>query len=438
MHFVVVGLSHKTAPLEMREKLALSEEEIPRVLASLLECEDIQEGFLLSTCNRVEAYLVCKHVQRAGEAARKVLAEFGKMSEAQLAPHLYVRNSEVAVAHLFRVASSLDSMVVGEPQISGQVKEAYTQAVAGHATGTYLNKLIHKALNVSKKIRTETAIGRHPVSVSYAAVLLAERIFGNLSGTTVLLVGAGEMGALAARHLAERHVRHIKIANRTGEKAAELTQEISQKIPQKIPQKNSKMLSAEVIPFGDVPARLHEADIVVASTASENYVITETHVREAMHRRRNRPMFFIDIAVPRNVDPAVNQIENVYLYDIDHLQGIVEANLKEREKESKKAEALIEHEVKGFLEYIGQMEVSPTIHQLSKKFDLIRTSEVEKYLSKLPPEQREARDAIDACTKAIVNKILHEPIILMKTEEAKEGGPKYSEILKKLFGLESE
>ncbi len=420
MHFVVIGLSHKTAPIEIREKLAVPQEQVSSLLTKLLEDEDIQEGMLVSTCNRVEAYLVAKHPQRAAEAARKLFSEIGKIGEGEMGRYLYVKDEEEAVAHLFRVTASLDSMIVGEPQIGGQVKEAYTEAVASRATGTYLNKLIHKALNVAKRIRTETGIGQHPVSIGYAAVLLAEKIFGDLAENRVLLLGAGEIGTLAARHLAERHVREIWISNRTTEKAEEIAQD----------------LDAKMISYDRLFEKLSDVDIVIASTAAGEYVIREQEVREAMRRRGNKPMFFIDIAVPRNIEPSVNQIENVYLYDIDHLKGIVESNLKEREREAKKGEGIISHEVRAFLSYVRQMDLSPTILQLSKKFDLIRKLELEKYLARHPHVKNSDREALEAFSKAMVNKILHEPIILMKTEEAKDGAPKYSEILKKLFRLE--
>jgi glutamyl-tRNA reductase len=420
MHFVVVGLSHKTAPLEIRERFAIPEGEVRDLLTKLLQDEDVQEGMLISTCNRVEAYLVSKHLQRAASAARRLFSGVARLEEGELENYLYVREAEEAIAHLFRVASSLDSLIVGEPQISGQVKEAYTQAVACQATGTYLNKLIHQALHVAKKIRTETGIGELPVSVSYAAVLLAEKIFGNLGETKVLLIGAGEMGALAARHLKERRVQEVFIANRTGEKAAEVAGD----------------LGALTIPYDRIFQKLEEVDIVIASTAATEFLIHGEEVREAMRRRKNRPMFFIDIAVPRNIDPSVNQIENVYLYDIDHLQGIVETNRQERVKEAKKAETIIAQEVSRFLTYLDQRELSPTIRQLSKKFDLIRRQELEKFLARHPDLTARDREGLEAATRAIVNKILHDPIILMKTEEAQDGGPKYSEILKKLFRLE--
>jgi glutamyl-tRNA reductase len=420
MNFVIVGLSHKTAPLEIREKLAVPDSEVPRLLVKLLQQEAVREGMLISTCNRVEALLVAEDSALAIDAARRLFLELGKLHEADLAKYVYVKNKEEAAAHLFRVTAGLDSLVVGEPQIQSQVKEAFARSSEAKAAGVYLNKLVSKSLNVAKRIRTETDIGRHPVSISYAAVLLAEKIFGDLNGTRALLIGAGEMGELAARHLAERRIREILLANRDLEKAEAL----------------ARALGAKAVPLDKAMDNLFEADIVITSTASENFLVGEDAVKHAMRQRRNRPMFFIDISVPRNVDPKINRIENVYLYDIDHLKAIVETNLRTREREALRAEEIISEEVGDFLDYVGQMALSPTIEQLSKKFDQIRRSELAKYLAKRPDLASDDREMLEACTRAMVNKILHEPILTMKKEEPKEGGPRYSEILKKLFKLE--
>jgi glutamyl-tRNA reductase len=422
MAFIILGLSHKTTPIELREKLAILEKDVPGILAGLIQSPEIQEAMLVSTCNRVEACIVAQHPARALEVVKQMYCERGDLSLAALEPHLYLREGELAVGHLFKVTAGLDSLVLGEPQIAGQVKDSYSRAVDANTTGPYLNKLLHRTFNVSKKIRTETGIGRHPVSISYAAVLLAERIFGNLGEKRVLLIGTGEMGRLAAKHLAERQVGEIWIANRTRAKAEEVLKE----------------LDATVIPFEEVHERLHEADIIITSTGAEDYVIQTSHVDTAMKKRKNDPMFFIDISVPRNIEPTINQIQNVYLYDVDHLQGIVDTNQKEREQEARRAEGMIAEEVKSFLDYVSQMGVSPTIRQLSQKFDMIRRKEVENYLGRRPNLSQEDRDEVEACTKAIVNKILHEPIITMKTDAKEDGGHKTSEFLRKIFKLESE
>ena len=422
MHFVIIGLSHKTATVEIREKLAFSPAEIPAFLTRLVEDECIQESFLLSTCNRVEACVVSPTPEKAAQVAEALLKR--ELKDLQF----YTKTDHEAIQHFFKLTAGLDSMILGEPQISGQVKEAYSQATAAHTTGAYLNKLVHRALSVNKRIRTETEIGRHPVSVSFAAILLAEKIFGSFKKKKVLLLGAGEMGELAAKHLIEREVSEIMITNRTLEKAQEVAKGLA--------------VSSRIIPWEELAQALAASDIVIVSTGAQEFVVTEDLVREAMKKRRNEPMFFIDIAVPRNVDPAVNQLENVYLYDIDHLQNIVQNNLKEREKEALKAETLIQEEVNTFLAQLKERQFSPTIQKLSQKFDHIRRLELEKYLGKLSglnEKDRElAKEVAEACTKAIVNKILHDPIILMKTEETQEDAPRYSEILKKLFRLDPE
>jgi glutamyl-tRNA reductase len=422
MNFAVIGLSHKTAPLELRERLAVREGQVPTLLEKLLQNADIQEAMFLSTCNRVEAYLVTKHLQRGVDQALSILSELGQVIPQELEKHLYVRHTSQAMGHFFRVTASLDSMMVGETQITAQVKEAYAQAVATNATGPSLNKIVHKALEISKKIRTETGLGQHPVSISYASVLLAEKIFGSLKNSRVLLIGAGEMGTLAAKHLVEREVGSIDIANRSEEKAIELAQEFS----------------SRSVSISEALGQLDQYDIVISSTAADGYLVKAAPVQKAMKLRKNKPMFFIDISVPRNIDPTIHEMENVYLYDIDHLQGIVDQNLKERQKEARKAEEIIMEELRNFENYLEQRRLSPTIQQLSQKFDLIRTNEVSKYLQRLPQFTDEQKEIFEACTKAIVNKILHEPILTMKTEEVKEGSPKYSEILRKLFGLQSE
>jgi glutamyl-tRNA reductase len=425
MGLLVIGLSHKTAAIEVREGLAFSEEEQKDLLVRLFS-DPISEVFALSTCNRFEAYIVTDDASSAAARVREVLVSAKRPKETVLEKHLYIYSDHEAIRHLFRVVSGLDSMVLGENQISGQVKDAYQQAVTVGTTGPTLGKLIQKALSVSKKVRTESGIGKHPVSVSYAATLLAEKIFGDLSQTGVLLLGAGEMGELAARHLCERNVSKIVIANRTPERAAILARE----------------LKAQTVAYESFLSELENVDIVIASTAAEAYVLTEADVRECMQKRKNKPMFLIDIAVPRNIDPAVNDLENVYLYDIDHLQGIVSSNVKERERESRKAQEIIEEELDSFVAYLKSRQASPTIQQLSQKFEQIRLLEMEKYFSRMKNMTPEQKEILEACTKAIVNKILHEPIIQIKQDAGQEGpkheGSRYAEMLRKLFGLDAD
>ncbi len=420
MHYILAGVSHKTAPVEIRERLAVPESKIKGVLTGLLEKEEVQEVLLLSTCNRVEACLVVKHVERGLDIAKDFLSSHSGIPREEIGKYLYIKEEGEAIAHLFRVAASLDSMVVGEPQIGGQVKEAYTHSVANGATGIYLNKLVHRTLRVSKRVRTETAIGRYPVSVSYAAVTLATKIFGNLLKKRVLVIGAGEMSELACWHLKEQGVGRILVANRTQEKAEALAREFE----------------GDAVPFASIGEVLEGVDIVISSVEMDHPLITSSTVREIIGRRRGLSMFFIDLGVPRNIDPTVNQVENVYLYDIDDLRGLVTSNQQEREREAVKAEGIIREEVLRFQRSLREIRFTPTIQGLSRKFEGIREREMERFFTRYPQVSEKERGDLEAATHAIVNKILHDPILLMKTEEAKDGGPKYSEILKKLFKLE--
>lgn len=420
MPYLVVGLSHKTAPLELREKLAVSGEKYSELLRRLVSSDDVKEAIVISTCNRVEIYLYAKHPGRGNQWVRSLLSELGSFSEGELEKHLYDKDDEKAVAHLFRVTAGLDSMVLGEPQIGGQVKEAYKIAVENKTTGSFLNKLIHRSLRVAKRIRSETAIGQYPVSVSYAAVILATKIFEDLSEKTVLILGAGEMGKLTCRHLQERGIRKILVLNRRLENAELLAQEFD----------------GEARPLSHLASSLEESDIVISSLATEGIFLQSDPIREAISRRKGRSMFLIDLGVPRNIAPEANRIENVYLYDMDALQGIILANQKEREREARKAEEIIAEEVQAFQKSLREMSVAPTIEELKGKFELIRQKEMDRYFSRhhgLSPEQCED---LNACTSAILNKILHEPIVTMKAEEMEEERPHYIEILRKLFHLQ--
>ncbi|MBI2083715.1 MAG: glutamyl-tRNA reductase [Deltaproteobacteria bacterium] len=420
MPFLVLGLSHRTAPLELREKLAVSGEKLSELLKGLVSSDDVQEALAISTCNRVETYLFAKHVERGAGWAKTLFVRLSSLSEEALTPHLYLKSEEKAIAHLFRVTAGLDSMVLGEPQIGGQVKEAYKIAVESKTTGSFLNRLVHRSLRVAKRVRNETAIGQYPVSVSYAAVILATKIFESLDEKTVLVLGAGEMGSLACRHLQERGVKKIIMVNRSLENAEALVGQFE----------------GEARPLSLLDSSLEESDILISSLATETVFLKPDQVRKAMSRRKGRSMFLIDLGVPRNIDPEVNQIENVYLYDLDALQGIVLANQKEREKEARKAEGIIAEEVLLFQKSLQERSVAPTIEELKRKLEFIRHKETERYFSKHPHLTAGEREELNACTSAIVNKILHEPIVTMKAEEMEEERPYYIEILKKLFHLE--
>src|SRR2546428_5460270 len=346
MNIIAVGLNHRTAPVELRERFAVSESRLPEALARLKRWPGIDEGVILATCKGVGLYAVIKEPPHGLESPRDYLVTLAAdISLEQLEPHLYCLDGAEAIRHLFRVAASLDSMVVGEPQILGQVKEAYDVALTHKATGVVLNKVMKKAISVGKRVRTETGIAEHAVSVSYAAVELAKKIFQNLSEKTVLLVGIGEMGKLAARHLIGAGVRHVMIANRNYERAIDL----------------AKRFDALPVPFNQVHHEMAGAGNLLFATAAGTYRIRPPHVHRPLRSRKNRPMFLIDISDPRNIDPAVGSLDNAYLYNIDDLQSQVVTNLEQRRLEALKAEDIVRGEVPPVVAWLKSLEVVPTI-----------------------------------------------------------------------------
>jgi len=423
MNIIAVGLNHRTAPVELRERFAVSESRLPEALARLKRWPGIDEGVILSTCNRVELYAVVKETAHGVESPRDYLVTLAAdISLEQLEPHLYCLDGAEAIRHLFRVAASLDSMVVGEPQILGQVKEAYDVALIHKATGVVLNKVMKKAISVGKRVRTETGIAEHAVSVSYAAVELAKKIFQNLSEKTVLLVGIGEMGKLAARHLIGAGVRHVMIANRNYERAIDL----------------AKRFDALPVPFNQVHHEMAGADIVLCATASDTYVIGPDDVHRALRSRKNRPMFLIDIADPRNIDPEVGSLDNAYLYNIDDLQSQVVTNLEQRRLEALKAEDIVRGEVPPVVLWLKSLEVVPTIVALRRKADSILREEIDRILAKLGPLSPRQRELVEELATAITNKLLHSPLIALKAEADSSNGALFAETAQRLFDLEKE
>ncbi len=420
MHIIVVGLSHKTAPVELRERVAFAPTAMERPLRSLMGLPDIVEALIVSTCNRVELYATTRDVEAGIVQLRHFLAQFHALSPADLDPHLYDFHGEEAIRHVFRVASSLDSMVVGEPQILGQIKTAYGYATEFKTAGLILNRFLHKAFSVAKRVRTETDIASNAVSVSFAAVELARKIFGDLSDKAVLLIGAGEMCELAARHFLNNGVASVMVTNRTFERAQKLAQDFG----------------GRAIPFDDFADHLHQVDIVLTSTGAPTFILGHKQVEEVIRQRRNKPMFFIDIAVPRDIDPRVNNVSNVYLYDVDDLQGVVQANLKERQKEAKKAEAIIDQEIVQFHRWLDGLEVVPTIVSLRNKLEAVRQAELEKTFSSLKHLGDRERKSIEALTAAIINKVLHQPITILKQAQNNSAGNHYIDALRVLFDLE--
>lgn len=420
MHIVVVGLNHKTAPVELREKLAFPSDTIEEPLRRVTSIPQVSEGLILSTCNRVEVLAVVRDVGEGIEEIRNFLSSHHRVPMSRLDASLYSYDSYDAIKHIFQVASSLDSMVIGEPQILGQLKEAYSLASKHKTSGVILHKFLHKAFLVGKKVRTETRIASAAVSISYAAIELAKKIFATLENKVVMLVGAGEMSELAARHLLNHGVRDILIANRTYSRAERLAKEFD----------------GRPIVFEDLTLFLDQVDIVITSTGSSHYTIRYNDVRRALKIRKYKPLFFIDIAVPRDVEPRINDIENVYLYDIDDLRGVVDANIKEREEEAKKAENIIEREILQFERWLESLNAVPTIISLRERFEEIRKKEVEKTISSMNGGPKIDKEVLDALTSSIINKILHNPVTRLKGRENTRKESYYIDAIRDLFDLE--
>ncbi|OEU61208.1 MAG: glutamyl-tRNA reductase [Desulfuromonadales bacterium C00003094] len=422
MQIVVVGLNHKSAPVAIREQIAFAPERQKEALGQLLESPEILEGLLLSTCNRVEIYACSHDGTAAANRLKSFLAEFHGLAEDTLTAHLYEFHAEQAIRHLFRVAASLDSMVIGEPQILGQLKEAFAVAEGCRSIGLILTRLLHKTFSVAKRVRSETSIACQAVSISYSAVELARKIFGSLQDRSVMIIGAGEMCELAARHLLNHKTADLLVANRTFERALQL----------------AKQFDGRAVPFSDFPDYLPQVDIVLASTAATGYLLTRNQVEKVIRQRKNRPMFFIDIAVPRNIEPAVNQVDNAYLYDIDDLQNVIDANVKERRKAADKAEAIIDQEIGRFQRWLNDLELTPTIRDLQQRLEGVRLRELDKTFAQLQNLEPEERQAIEACTGAIIKKILHQPIAVLKERRHDMSGEQYLDAVRILFGLDGE
>ena len=415
----VAGMNHRTAPVAMREQLAFEEEKIREILADLSGRGLLQEVMILSTCNRVEVYGVAAVPGEARSQAFSRLGSHRGVAWRELEPLLYTATGDEAALHAFRVAASLDSMVLGEPQILGQVKDAFALAQSAGTAGPVLHALMSHAFSAAKRVRSETLVGRLAVSISYAAVELARRIFEGLEGKAVLLVGAGEMSELAARHLIDHGALPIYVANRTWSRAQEL----------------ARGLGGVPVPFDQLEATLARVDIVITSTAAPEPVVTAAQVRAALHARRGRPLFFIDIAVPRNVEPAVNDLEGAFCYDIDDLRAVVESNLKERQREAQRAQVLLEREVDKFAGRLQQLEVVPTIVSLREKLEAIRRAELERALARLPGAAEDTRRVMDSLSQAIVNKVLHAPMVKLKDSSRAGHGRRWTEMISELFGL---
>jgi glutamyl-tRNA reductase len=418
MRFQLIGVNHKTAPVEVRERLAIPESRLPEACKKLVDHPGIEEGMILSTCNRVEVLANTRN--GVGADLRSFLENYFQLDGIELNRHLYEYSEQEAVRHLFRVAASLDSLVVGEPQILGQVKEAYATARAVGAVRAQLDQLLTRAFAVAKRVRTETAVGSSSVSIASVAVDLAKKIFGSLAGKHVYLVGAGKMSELAARHLLAHGCASIFVANRTYERAVSLAYKFK----------------GQAIHFEDLHKTCDRADIVITSTGAPHAIFRREHGETFLARRKNRPMFFIDIAVPRDVDPEMNRLDGIFVYDIDDLQQAVANHVADRRKEAERAEAIVASEVDRFQARIQTLDVVPTIVSLQDHLETIRQAEIDRVRGRLGPLSPDQEMAVEALTRGIVNKIMHTPISTLKSAAREPEATTVIDLVRRLFNLQ--
>lgn len=417
MHLLTLGLNHRTASVEIREQLAVAEESQPAALAWLLAQPGIREAAILSTCNRSELYLAGD--EDAPAAARRFLTEWRGLNAEALQPHLYLLRDLEAARHLLRVAGGVDSLVLGESQILSQVRQALETAQQSGAVRGLLNELFQRALHTGKRARTETDIGRGRLSISTAAVELAGQVFTDLSTCSALLLGAGEMSELTAQYLVDSQVRRWWVANRTAARAEEL----------------ARRFGGVAVPFAEFPERLTEADIVLSSTSAPGFVLGPELLAGAMRRRRGRPLFLIDIAVPRDVDPAVRGLDNVFLFDIDDLEQVVATHRQEREQEIRKVEDLIAEELGGFQDRLNALDASPLIRELRRRAEELQQTELDRWRSRLEHLSEEDRAMVEQILRGYANKLLHVPLVEVKRLANAEDGHLRLEAIRRLFGL---
>ncbi len=416
---VLVGLNHRSAPLEVREQLGFSEAELPAALERLVQGGPVEEGVIVSTCNRVEIVARAKDRHAAAAAVKDFLAREHGVSLDEVDKFTYELGEAEAVRHLFRVVSGLDSMVLGEPQILGQVKRAYEVAREAGATGAVLDHLLQQGLSAAKRVRTDTGISRHAVSIAFAAVELAKKIFGDLGGRSALLLGAGKMTELAARHLVANGVSRVVVANRTYSRAAALAEKFS----------------GEAVNWDAGFSFLERVDIVVTGTAAPEPIITKAIAQKAVRARRSRPLFLIDIAVPRDVAPEVNDLDNVYLYDIDDLQGVVDQNLDERRRQAEVAAGMIEGEVDSFCRWRQSLDLGPTIAALRERLHGIGKSEIERFRRRLGALTPEQQQVVEELTRSVIQKVLHHPIRHLKGCASNGQGSDVAGLYRRIFDV---
>ncbi len=419
MNLFLMGMNHRTAPIEVRERMNISEARLAEAVSDLIHREGVLEGMVLSTCNRIEVLTGAPETVDAEPVVRRFLADHHQCDLKPFEPYFYRYRQQDVVRHIFRVASSLDSMILGEPQILGQVKQAYAVARQVGALNGTLNEVVNQSLTVARKVRRDTAIGSAAVSVSYAAVELAKKIFGTLAGKTVFVIGAGKMSELAAKHLIRSGASAIFVSNRTYERAVQLAQ----------------AFHGTAIRFEELFEFINKADIVISSTGAPHFVVRKDQAEKLLTARKNRPIFFVDIAVPRDIDPAVNQLDNVFVYDIDDLEQVVEANKKQRQREAVWAEEIVEREVQGMMRRLVTRDVGPTIVALEEGLNRIRAGEMERFRSRLSGLDPDQREAVEALTRGILSKILHGPIQELKSGAGRPEQSALVQLIRRIFGV---
>jgi glutamyl-tRNA reductase len=419
-NIIILGVNHKTAPVAIREQLAFSgDSALP--FSELMAMEGATECCILSTCNRVEIIVVSREPEKTALLLRRFLFGKSSITDQESEKYCYLHRGQDAITHLFRVGASLDSMIVGEPQILGQLKQAYKASSEENCTGAILNRFLHKSFSVAKRVRTETNIGGNAVSISYAAVELAKKIFGDLQGKTVMLIGAGEMAELAAEHLVNQGISEVVVVNRTFENAVKLAQRFN----------------GRAAGLDDLISQLENIDILISSTGATDLVLKKEDVAPVMNQRMNRPLFLIDIAVPRDLDEKLNKLDNVYLYDIDDLTHVVDINKGERDKEAGRGERIVTEETMKFVQWMEGMEITPSIIELRKKADTICKAEIERTLGNIKDLSPKGKKSIEKMAGAIASKMLHDPIHYMKSDHPGDKGEKLA-FIRELFDLDNE
>jgi glutamyl-tRNA reductase len=419
MNLALIGINHRTAPVEVRERMHIPEPRLAQAISDLIHREGIHEGLILSTCNRVEVMTSAEDSVDAEPLIQQFLADHHQLDLGPYQRFFYRYQQQEVVRHLFRVASSLDSMILGEPQILGQLKRAYALAREAGGLNGSLQEIVNQALAVARRVRRETALGSAAVSVSYAAVELAKKIFGSLEGRTIFVIGAGKMSELAAKYLLRSGASAIYVTNRTYERAVQL----------------AAAFRGTAIAFEQLFEHLPKADIVISSTGAAGYIVNKEHVAKILSARRNRPVFFVDIAVPRDIDPLVNELDNAFVYDIDDLGQVVEANKKQRAREAVWAEEIVQEEVQKTMRRLASRDLVPTIVALEDRLNTIRAGEIERYQSRLVNLTPEQRQAVEALTRGIMNKILHGPITELKSGAGQPEQVDLVRLVRKIFGL---